>query len=144
MLKYIKNQTNKRIFKKNKNFEYVTIKLRTYTRIFIGMGLKNISNYKKYWNNKSKIMFCNVISKCMSLKRFTEINSSITCISQKDYPKDLNRKISNEPKIFKFMNKIFSNSHNLEENICIDESTIPSKEMLSLRYIIQTKLPNIE
>ncbi|KAG0441587.1 PiggyBac transposable element-derived protein 4 [Dictyocoela muelleri] len=63
----------------------------------------------------------------MSLKRFSEINSNITCVSQKDYPDESTRKIINEPKIFKLIYYKFSISYCLGKNISIDESIIPFK-----------------
>ncbi|KAF7697623.1 PiggyBac transposable element-derived protein 4 [Cucumispora dikerogammari] len=61
----------------------------------------------------------------MSLKRFSEINANLTCISKSDYVESL--KIVSNPKILNRINKKFATAHSPSECLSIDESTIPFK-----------------
>ncbi|KAF7694691.1 PiggyBac transposable element-derived protein 4 [Cucumispora dikerogammari] len=131
--------TNKKIVKKRKNMCLITeLEMRKYMGISIAMGLVKTSNYKNYWNVNSKLFFSETISNIMSLKRFSEINSNITCISDKDYH-ETTRKIINEPKIVKFFNKNTRNKLLPEECISIDESTIPFKGNVAFKVFNPNK-----
>ncbi|KAF7697615.1 hypothetical protein CDIK_1556 [Cucumispora dikerogammari] len=74
----------------------------------------------------------------MTLKRFSGINSNITCIFDKDYYKTT-RKIINELKLVKFFNKNTRNKLLPEECISIDESTIPFKENVAFKVFNPNK-----
>ncbi|KAF7685110.1 PiggyBac transposable element-derived protein 4 [Cucumispora dikerogammari] len=89
------------------------------------MGLKKVSNYKSYWAASSRLLFCKIISKAMFLKRYSEINSNLTCISKSDYVEG--RKIVNKPKILNRINKKFATAYSPSECLSIVESTIPFK-----------------
>ncbi|KAF7685466.1 hypothetical protein CDIK_3785 [Cucumispora dikerogammari] len=104
---YILRLTNKKISSRRSTFSLVTeTELRAYFGIIICMGLKKVSNYKSYWTASSRLLFCKIFSKAMSLKRFSEINSNLTCISKSDYVEG--RKIVNKPKILNRINKKFA------------------------------------
>ncbi|KAF7675948.1 hypothetical protein CDIK_4512 [Cucumispora dikerogammari] len=67
----------------------------------------------------------------MFLKRFSEINASLTCISNLDYIKG--RKIVNKPKILNFLNKKLTATSSFNECLSIDKSTIPFKEKVAFK-----------
>ena len=98
-----------------------------YFGILIALGLKNTSNYKSYWDQTSKLLKCNRISKSTRYKRFVRINSFITCISELEYPSKFSRRIKNTPKIIQFLNDRFSRYYHPRESLSIDESVIPFK-----------------
>ena len=95
------------------------------------MGLKKVSNYKSYWAASSRLLFCKIISKAMSLKRFSEINANLPCISKADYVEG--RKIVNKFKILNRINKKSATAYSPSECLSIDVSTIPFKENVAFK-----------
>ncbi|KAF7692242.1 PiggyBac transposable element-derived protein 4 [Cucumispora dikerogammari] len=101
------------------------------------MRLKKASNYKSYWAADSRLLFCKIFSKAMSLKRFSEINANLTCISKSDYVEG--RKIVNISKILNRINKKFATAYPPSECLSIDESTISFKGNVALKVYTPNK-----
>ncbi|KAF7699589.1 hypothetical protein CDIK_1153 [Cucumispora dikerogammari] len=67
----------------------------------------------------------------MYLKRFSEINAKLTCISKSVYVEG--QKIVNKPKILNRLNKKLATGYSLNECLSIDKSTISFKENVAFK-----------
>ncbi|KAF7696470.1 PiggyBac transposable element-derived protein 4 [Cucumispora dikerogammari] len=135
ILDFIYTPTTKKQKEKNERKSIVSHliskqEIKTFISIYMQLGIKNVSNFSLCWAKSNRFIWNPIISRLMTLERFTEINQMFTMISKKDI---INNKFELECKTVLYLEKLFSSVYEPGEYISIDEGMMAFKRKMKNR-----------